>query len=305
MVGGRAIGPAGKRERFWSKEDEMEAHVIESETAAARRPLMSQIRWTAVIAGLAVGLAVHLLLSLFGIAIGLTALEPEAGQPAGAVPMATGIWTGISMLIAAFIGGYVAARVSGLTRSTDGILHGFVAWATITVLFAYIATTAIGSIVGGTFGALGQGVSQAVGGAAQGGAGIGQQLQSLIAGTEGAEINPDDMAAVQDRLQAGDRQGAVDIMVNRMGFTEERANQVADRGMSLVGPGAGQQLREAAGATVSALTAASWWLFVGLLLSLVVGLWGGLVGARAIGKRTMGDHSAERRVPPSTYSMSH
>src|SRR5512145_1445748 len=43
------------------------------------------------------------------------------------------------MLIAAFVGGYVAARSAGLRRSTDGILHGVVWWG-VTVLFFALVT---------------------------------------------------------------------------------------------------------------------------------------------------------------------
>ncbi|MCK9531915.1 MAG: hypothetical protein M0R77_15340 [Gammaproteobacteria bacterium] len=269
----------------------MEAHAIESPistTMAARRITVPAIRWSAIFAGAVAGLATYMLLTLLGIAVGLTAADQAAGEGAGAIPIATAIWSSLSMLIAAFVGGYVAARMSGLARRADGLLHGFVAWATVTVLFAWLATTTIGNLLGGAFGLVAQGAQ-----AAQQGGGITQQLQSIITGTEGGEISGEDMSAIQSRLQAGDRNGAVDYMVNQMGFTEQRATTVVDNLMPVVGPG-GQGAGGAAQTAVNALSAASWWLFAAIVLSLIVGVWGGLMGVRATSDRTLGDHSDER-----------
>src|SRR4051812_7722861 len=88
------------------------------EARPARRPYFSAIRWGAIIAGLVSGTASYLLLALLGLAVGLTAVDPTSAEPIGRVPLATGIWTGVSLLISAFIGGYVAGRMSGLSRAT-------------------------------------------------------------------------------------------------------------------------------------------------------------------------------------------
>lgn len=277
----------------------MQTHTLESQPYVARRLTLPQIRWGAVFAGTVVGFATYLLLSLFGLAVGLTAIDPQAAEPVGAAPMIAGIWTGISLLIAAFLGGYVAARMSGLGRRSDGVLHGFVAWAALTVVLAWLMTTAIGNLLGGTFSVIGQGIqatAQAGGAAAQAGGqqgGITQQLEQLITGSAQGEINREDLAAVQDRLQQGDRQGAVDIMVNRMGFTEERANQVVDRMAPIVG---GQGLQQTAQQAVGAVTAAFWVLFFGLVLSLALSIWGGAMGSRSVSGRTLEDHTDERRA---------
>lgn len=268
----------------------MEAHAIESNVPtgiATRRAAIPAIRWSAIFAGAVAGLATYMLLLLLGIAVGLIAADAAAGAGT-AVPIAAAIWSSICTLISAFVGAYVAARMSGLARRTDGVLHGFVAWATVMVLFAWLATTAIGGLLGGAFGLVIQG-AQATATTGQGGT-ITQQIQSIIGGSEDTRINAQDLAAVQDSLQAGDRAGAVDYMMNQMGFSEERANIIADNLAPLVGPG-GEGSAQAAADTLSA---ASWWLFIAIALSLLMGLWGGLMGARATSDRTIGDHSDER-----------
>lgn len=284
----------------------MAAVVMETESRTERRPYFSAIRWTAILGGLVGGMGSYMLLALLGVATGLTAVDPQAAEPVAGVPMGMGIWTGLITLISAFIGGYIAARMSGLSRTSDGMLHGFINWAATMVLFAFLATSAVSMILGGTFALLGQGL-QGAGSAAgqamesqQQGAGgltgnLTGQLERIITGAEGGSISGEDMGAVQQRLQAGDRQSAVDYMTSQMGFTQERANQVADLASPLFGGEFGQQAQQAASTTVSALTAASWWLFVALALSLVAALFGGKTGIKAQSNRTLGDHYKERR----------
>lgn len=280
----------------------MAAVIMETETRAggSRRPYFSGIRWTAILGGLVAGMGTYLLLALLGLATGLTAIDPAAAEPMGAVPVGMGIWTGIITLVAAFIGGYIAARMSGLARTSDGMLHGFLNWAATMVLFAFLATTAVSAVLGGTFAVLGQGLQGAAATAtatAAGGQGTGlmDQLQTMITGTEGGEISGEDMNVVQQRLQAGDRQGAIDHMVNEMGFTQQRANQVVDTAAPLFTGQLGQEAEQAATTAVDAMAAASWWLFIGLALSLVVALIGGMMGVKAYANRTVGDHANERR----------
>ena len=73
----------------------------------------TRVKWAAVFAGLVVGIAVQMMLTLLGFAIGAWSIDLREAQPAGGIPLSTGIWTGISMLISAFVGGYVTARLSG------------------------------------------------------------------------------------------------------------------------------------------------------------------------------------------------
>jgi hypothetical protein len=121
----------------------------------------SILRWGAVFAGLAVGLATQIVFALIGLAAGLSAVDPQAADPIGAIPAAAGIWTGLSMLIAAFIGGYVASRLSGVSLRNDGALHGVVTWGVTTVAFVYLATSAAGALLGGTVNILAQGLQGA------------------------------------------------------------------------------------------------------------------------------------------------
>lgn len=121
---------------------------------ALKPPPQVVMRWGAVSAGLAVGLAVHLLLMILGAAAGFSALDGSGAGVAGRMSVTAGTWNIVSMLAAAFCGGYVAARTSGLSRAADGVLYGLVAWGVTTLLFAALASNTIGTVAGGLFGQL-------------------------------------------------------------------------------------------------------------------------------------------------------
>lgn len=271
----------------------MEVQRMESQRVTARRPMFSAISWGAILAGIAVGLATHMLLTLFGIAAGLTAYDPGQGETLGRIPIATGVWAGVSMLISAFVGGYVAARMSGLLRLADGIFHGFVAWGATTLLFAYLTTTALGSVLGGAFSILSQGMQGATAGIAAS-PGNAARLESMIKGVTGSAAEggagtttPQTLRELQDRLSAGDRPGAINVMTNRMGFPADRATQIVDQALVIYAPRqASPAARDATEQAVSSVAMASWWLFFGVLLSLALGVWGGALGVRMSNRRT-------------------
>jgi hypothetical protein len=259
-----------------------------------KRSYFPWISWGAIFGGLASGMGTYLLLALLGLAAGLTAINPQAAEPMGKAPLITGIWTSISLVLSAFVGGYVAARMSGLSRLADGMLHGLVAWSVSTLVFAFAITTSVGSMLGGAFSILGQGAKAAAGGAAvtaggvSGSQGAQTQLESLLKGSSGkGEISKASMSNLQSKLSSGDRDGAINVMVSEMGFTRDRAETMVDQGMALFGSvrNLPQQAEQAASSAVSGLTKVSWGLFAGVLLSMALGIFGGAVGAKAAVKR--------------------
>ncbi len=127
--------------------------------------LLNRVSWGAIFAGVVVGLVVQVLLTMLGVGIGVATLDPGTGDnPAiTTFSLTTGIWYVLSGIIAAYAGGYIAARMSGKTVATTGALHGLTTWAFTTLLVLYLLSTAAGSIVGGAF----SGVVSAIGSAGQ------------------------------------------------------------------------------------------------------------------------------------------
>lgn len=271
-----------------------ENQILENRTATTVSHFPA-ISWGAIFGGVASGIAVQLVLTVLGLAAGLSAVDPQSAEPVGKIPLLAGLWTGISLILSAFTGGYIASRMSGYSRRTDGVMHGMVAWGISTLFFAYALTTSAGSLIGGAFSVVGQGAKAVAGGAAATAGGVAgskssqNQLETLLKGSAGGggEISKESMTALQKRMSAGDRDGAINIMVSRMGFTEDRAAPVVDKGMALLGSAQNmpQQARDVATSAVSGVSKVSWGLFVALLLSMILGLSGGAMGARATEKR--------------------
>ena len=156
---------------------------------------LQRLSWGAVLAGSVIALILQLALNLLGISVGMTSITPRYGEDspeAGEVASSAAIWVGVSTLIAMFAGGWVAARFAGIPDNVDGLLHGLMVWAIVTLISLFLLTTTIGRIISGVSTLIGhglnlagrtvQGVAQGVGNVAQGVAqGVGGAVQGVAA----------------------------------------------------------------------------------------------------------------------------
>ncbi|MFW5876255.1 MAG: hypothetical protein ACOCXM_05925 [Myxococcota bacterium] len=108
------------------------------------------LSWSGIFGGAFAALAIWAMLWAFGLAIGLTALDPEAGVIRGA-GIFTGVWGIIAPLIALFCGGLVVGQASGAIARRAGALHGLVTWALVTFVGAWALGAFLFALVGGTF----------------------------------------------------------------------------------------------------------------------------------------------------------
>ncbi|HYC43437.1 MAG TPA: hypothetical protein VEB70_10675 [Noviherbaspirillum sp.] len=236
-----------------------------------RRQVFPAIRWGAVLAGVAVGISVQLALTLLGIATGLSTTEVTQGEGVGTGPL---IWAGFSMLIAAFVGGYVAARMSGLKRKADGILHGAVSWAVTTIMFAVLATSVGGTLMSGVFNNMGQ-LAQA---SMQGGGG---SPLAAVMQSQGAKLDAASMQQFQQHLQAGQREPAIQLLVGKMGVDQTRAAAIVDQALIITGSpqSASPQGKQTTENAVQRAGTAAWVVFLAVALALAIGIGGGALGA--------------------------
>lgn len=113
----------------------------EGEIEVPCKPPAPMVRWGAVLAGAVGGLALFVFLMTTGVAVGAVPVSIGLLDP----PLLPALWTTIAFAAGSFTAGYVSARMSGLRRRGDGMLHGFVAWAGTAVL----STLLIGSLLPG------------------------------------------------------------------------------------------------------------------------------------------------------------
>jgi hypothetical protein len=96
-----------------------------------------RIRWGAIVAGLFASLSTLVLLSVLGVAIGLTAMDTT--DPAGGWGIGASIWGAISMIVAFIVGGWIAGRWGPpFGRTNLAVLHGAMVWAVAIPLSLFI-----------------------------------------------------------------------------------------------------------------------------------------------------------------------
>jgi hypothetical protein len=283
--------------------DETRTEVEREEPALAtvdQRPLSAspRISWGAVFGGAFAALGIWLLLYALGLAIGLTAMDPNDPHSARGSGIFTGIWSGISPLVALFVGGLVAGRLAGVFLRGYGALHGLVMWGLVTVSGAFMVFTVASSLVAGTA-SLGKSVVQGGGAAIKEMAGrssgsmasLGVDWNDVLAPinarlqsqgkppVSAAQLE----AAARDSLQSSIRAGHFDRDQFEATIAQRTALSRAD--VQQIGNEIEQRFDSAAqSAETAALKAADvtgktfWWVFIALALGLIAALGGGIVG---------------------------
>ncbi len=100
-------------------------------------------RWPAVIAGLAVALGIHIVLTAFG--LGVVFLQEQSAD-GGSSMVAAGLllWSGFAWVVASFIGGYVTAWVADASRYLESLFHGLVLWGALTFTLMFLPPSTMG-----------------------------------------------------------------------------------------------------------------------------------------------------------------
>lgn len=134
----------------------------------ARTVLINRISWGAVLAGVVLTLSAQFILNMIGVGVGAATIDPVRGDSPTVQGFSTGaaIWWAGAGVIASFVGGLLAGRLSGSPRASTGGLHGITAWALTTLVIVYMFGSAAQMAAGGALSAM----SNLAGGAARGAA---------------------------------------------------------------------------------------------------------------------------------------
>lgn len=235
-----------------------------------------RIKWSAVFAGWIVGLALQMAMTLAGLGLGAWAVDLHDASPGEGIPVGAALWTGLSMLVSAFAGGYLTARLSGSIHRSDGLYHGIVVWGVNWLVFVWLTTTAMAAMIGGAFSVFGstlQTVGQALSHpdvpAVSGTTGrvnlsvddLRREIESVLRATGKPEVQPEELQRdatrtvdrarqgepasrianrslidLRDKLAALDREAAVHLMVNKLGMSDSQAKDVVQSTIGLLGP---------------------------------------------------------------------
>jgi hypothetical protein len=264
-----------------------------------RTVMLNRVSWAAVLAGVVVMLVTQLLLNMLGIGIGIATLDPGTGDNPAASTFSIGaaIWWTLSGIIASFVGGYVAGRLSGRPKESTTGWHGITAWALTTLLIFYLLTSTVGAIVGGTFST----VSNALGGLTQTAAttaapalanadpfaAIENRVRAATGGEDPAALRDAAIASVRaavtgDQAQAQEAQNrAAEALARAQNIPVEEARaQVAGYAQEYqqTVDQAQQQATEAADTAASIVSTAALFGFIALVLGAIAAWFGGRFG---------------------------
>jgi hypothetical protein len=220
--------------------------------------LYRRVSWASVFAGLVIGLAIQLVLSLLGVAIGASTIDPAGGDtPGKGIAIGAGIWLLITGLISTYIGARVAASLSGAVRKADGVLHGVLTWGAATLLTAFLLTSAVGALIGGAMGIVGHAAGAA-------GQAVASNEKGAVSGRVNVKVDPtkgESREAVGSTGAQTDQQQGVAVSAQDKAQLEQKA-------------------REAGDAAARGTSQAAFWSFFLLALSAVAAAMGGSSGRR-------------------------
>jgi len=252
-----------------------------------------RVSWSAVFAGVVVAISFNLVLAVLGIGIGLTTIDPAQGDSPQAATLGIGatIWWIVTALISLAAGGWVAGRLAGMPTRLDGALHGLVTWGIATMLIFWLLTSAVGSLIGGTFSVVGTALSNTAQGAAQATdqvdpnslQGVQDEARELLAPNGGSL--PQASVNVLNRIVRGEvsqeeLQSAAASLAEQAGIPEDQARETLSRWQAQYAQ-AVEQARRAAQTAAQAVSKAALWSFLALVLGAIAGSLGGLAGAPA------------------------
>ncbi len=268
----------------------------------ARTILVNNVSWGGVLAGVVAGLVTQLILNMIGIGFGASTLNPMTGDnpSAGGFSLGAGLWWALSGIVAAFVGGYIASRLSGRPKASTGGWHGLTSWALTTLVIFYLLSTAVGSLVGGAFntvsgalGGLGHSVATAAQTAApaltQGTDPVGAMQQALSApANDTATSMKDATAALARALVTGNDAQAADAREKVAQALAKQQNIPVDDARARVASyeqqtrdkaaQAKQQAAEAADTAAKAVSRGALWGSFALVLGALASWFGGRAG---------------------------
>jgi len=117
-----------------------------TERAVPVAPARDKVRWGPILAGLIATIASMLVLTVLGLAVGLSVFDPGDGDGAGTSAV---IWSALSALIAFFIGGWVTGKTAAVHGDDNAILNGLMVGATALALVLWLAGMGLGNLLGG------------------------------------------------------------------------------------------------------------------------------------------------------------
>jgi hypothetical protein len=226
--------------------------------------MRNEIRFTPILAGALICLALQVLLFVIGSTIGLYSFDLERGQmPSLGLGIVGGIFALISFVATFFIGGFIASRLSSGPTRFESLVQGLSVWA----LASLLVVSAIGTGLLSTSGVL-----------------MGQTAWNMKAAAYVSLMEKELSKAriVTDaHLLKGQAVTRIITDQDMANSADKVAQELKKKGEQVSkGPSGKKAEKQAAGTVRKAAVGTGIGALLILLASLIGGAWGGLVGRR-------------------------
>lgn len=244
-------------------------------------PLSSfRISWGGIWAGVLAVMGTLLFLTTLGFAIGISAIDPRQTD-AGAFGTGAAIWSGLSLLIALFVGGMAATRLGMVFDKAAGAFEGALVWVLSFLIVLWLAGSGVRLVASGISG-LFSGIGQTVGAATTGlddlSSGDVQQILSRLNDPQTASTiaQATGMSEQEVRSQLAEVSSRVEAAKNN----PEQAAAEVRQGTAQLMARAREQLPAMAANAQEGATRAAWITFAAMLISLIAAVAGAMLGRR-------------------------
>jgi hypothetical protein len=244
-----------------------------------------KVSWGGIFGGVLVAVGLLLLLTALGVAVGISAAEPGQTE-ASTLGTGAGIWAGVSLLVALFIGGLVSTRIGAISDGATGFFEGALVWVVSILLMVYFASSGVSMLAGGAFQMVG-GATQAIGSVMQGGGGPNvdmsgsvDQIVQRLKDPKTAQQIASATGMQQSEVQATLSETAQRVENNRDNPTKAAAEAKAGMAQLMDKAKSSGALEQKAQEIQPQASRAAWITFAALVLSLLAAVLGAMSGRR-------------------------
>jgi hypothetical protein len=241
-----------------------------------------KVSWGGIFGGVLVAIGLLLLLTALGVAVGISAAQPgETGM--SALGTGAGIWAGVALLLALFIGGLVSTRIGAISDGATGFFEGALVWVVSILLMLYFASSGVSMLAGGAFQMVG-GAAQALGSVVQSqGVEVSGSVDQMIQRLKDPKTAQQIAAATgmqESEVQATLSETAQRVENNRDNPTQAAAEAKAGMAQLMDKAKSSGALEQKAEELKPQATRAAWITFGALVLSLLAAVLGAMSGRR-------------------------
>jgi ElaB/YqjD/DUF883 family membrane-anchored ribosome-binding protein len=258
-----------------------------------------RISWGGIWAGVLTVLGTLLFLTTLGLAIGVSAADP-GNTDTGALGIGAAVWSGLSLLIALFVGGMAATRLGMVFDRAAGAFEGALVWVLSFVAILWLASSGVQLVASGISKVF-SGVTQTIGSVAGG-------VDELSSGDVDqilARLNdPRTVSTVATATGMSDQdvRSTLADVAQRVEAAKDNPQQAAAEvrsGVERLMGQARQQLPAAAQRVQEGAAKAAWITFAAMLISLIAAVAGAMVGRKRAARRLVDNASVRATASTS------